>query len=721
MRISPEAEPGAKAIIHLHHADHGSLGKLELLVKGQHLVVAGEHPATRRNAEWWSTSDPDTKHRAPIVGPCIPLLATRAAVDAVVDRVLSALASIGVTYTRSKSEETSGAADSKPVPEDRAAPSTDLLLDVLRRMPNPATADRHAYTQVMLSVAGCIRAGKQLKTVTMDDEKQIVAEAAKWAARWEGPTPSSAAIEEAKIRSDFLKREVIYAGWPTLRNVATDLGVRDIRHKEAIREFEVMEPPEPVEEKPRGPLSIEECRAIDKGNRVEELVELEVVKVFAPAFKDLFKYDHDTKAWFIYDDAIGWRLDVTRRVEHLARLFVRGVRNIELRQWTANELRASGKIAFSTAVCRACASEPVMATRLDDWNADEDVLGIPGGYVDLRTGTVMPPQASDMIRFRTTVAPADTADCPLWRKFLAEMTNGDLELLAWTKRFCGYLLTGSIKEERLLFLFGPGGNGKGVFLKTIGMILGDYTYQCAAEFFNADSRINRQPQIAQMAAKRLVISSELEQGARLAETLLKDLSGNDFKIKGTALYAAAIEFELQAKIILVGNHAPKLRGVDEALMRRLDVLGCVFKPEKRDPNLKSKLQAEGPQILRWMVEGAVDWYQNGLGTCAAITRASAEYFETQDIMSEWIEECCDRGPGLEVSVLEARQNYNSWLRARRESTVNAKELEAQFFRKGIFRKTDNRGGFYEGLALQSAPEFVVNLDRTGEPEGLTIH
>jgi putative DNA primase/helicase len=65
------------------------------------------------------------------------------------------------------------------------------------------------------------------------------------------------------------------------------------------------------------------------------------------------------------------------------------------------------------------------------------------------------------------VTPAETTDCPLWLRFLHEASGGDAELVSYLQRFSGYLLTGDTREHALLFIYGPGGNGKSVFLNMV--------------------------------------------------------------------------------------------------------------------------------------------------------------------------------------------------------------------------------------------------------------
>jgi hypothetical protein len=225
LRIPHAEAAGSKHVAHLTHPVHGGLGKIELLTKGQQIVVSGIHNKTRKRMLWWRTDTPGTMLPAPIVGTHIPILTGRAAVDSLLDLVLTALGTIGITHTRSKTHDPDTAASNHTSPAEKAAPSVAALLEILQGLPNPASADRDVYLAVMHGTAGCIRAARTLTPkITRAEEDQVARAAAAWAARWESGTSSSEADEEAKFRADFLKADNIYAGWRTLVATATDLG-----------------------------------------------------------------------------------------------------------------------------------------------------------------------------------------------------------------------------------------------------------------------------------------------------------------------------------------------------------------------------------------------------------------------------------------------------------------------------------------------------------------
>ncbi len=94
------------------------------------------------------------------------------------------------------------------------------------------------------------------------------------------------------------------------------------------------------------------------------------------------------------------------------------------------------------------------------------------------------------------------------------------------------------------------------------------------------------------------------------------------------------------KLTIIGNHAPMLSSVDGALRRRFNIVPFLHKPEKPDHALERKLRAEWPGILRWMIDGCIDWRQNGLIRPPGVLNATENYFAEQDVLSQWLESEC---------------------------------------------------------------------------------
>jgi putative DNA primase/helicase len=236
------------------------------------------------------------------------------------------------------------------------------------------------------------------------------------------------------------------------------------------------------------------------------------------------------------------------------------------------------------------------------------------------------------------------------------VTDADENLIGFLQRFAGYCLTGLTSEHVLLFIYGPGRNGKGVFVNTLAAVMGDYAITAPMEFLL--SRYDRHPtEIARLKGARLVIAQETQKGRRWDETKLKVLTSSD-RLSGHFMRQDYFDFDPTHKLTITGNHKPGLSSVNEAIRRRL--LLTLFKtviPDP-DPDFAAKLVPEHPAILRWLVDGCLEWQREGLGVPEVVRKASEDYFANQDSLEQWLADCVDTNDPLAFTT--TRVLYASW-------------------------------------------------------------
>jgi putative DNA primase/helicase len=237
---------------------------------------------------------------------------------------------------------------------------------------------------------------------------------------------------------------------------------------------------------------------------------------------------------------------------------------------------------------------------------------------------------------------------------LNDATNGDAELIRYLQQIAGYVLTGATSEHVLFFIYGLGGNGKTVFLNTLTAILSEYAQTAAMDTFTA-SKYDRHPtDLAMLKGARLVTASETEEGRKWAEAKIKQMTGGD-PITARFMRRDYFTYQPEFKLVIIGNHKPCLDNVDDAMRRRLNIIPFTNKPSTPDPDLESKLREEWPAILRWMIEGCLDWQQNGFLRPNVVSDATSSYFEDQDLLGQWLNECCEPRANYKESPL-ARSN-----------------------------------------------------------------
>ncbi len=384
-----------------------------------------------------------------------------------------------------------------------------------------------------------------------------------------------------------------------------------------------------------------------------DLTEDGIALAFTAEHQDLLRFDHTRGAWFQWTGK-AWRQDETKLAFSWSRRICR--RLAKQADAEGKVLAIMAKAATAASVERFAQSDPALAVTSAIWDRDPFLLGTPGGTVDLRTGELREPASDDHITKLTAVAPALMPECPMWLAFLEQATNGDNGLIRFLRQWCGYCLTGDTREHALLFGYGSGGNGKGVFLNTVSRIMGEYARNAAMDTFTASATDKHPTDLAMLRGARLVTASETEEGRAWAEARIKALTGGD-TITARFMRQDFFEYVPHFKLTIIGNHKPVLKNVDDAARRRFNVVPFVHKPAKPDLQLEHKLKAEWPAILRWMIEGCLDWQMHGLVRPDVVKNATADYFSEQDTVNQWVTEFCTVGV-TESDTLDSL--FKSW-------------------------------------------------------------
>jgi putative DNA primase/helicase len=284
----------------------------------------------------------------------------------------------------------------------------------------------------------------------------------------------------------------------------------------------------------------------------------------------------------------------------------------------------------------------------------------------------------------------------------ARRDRGDVDMIRFVQQWVGYSLTGDTREHALVFVYGDGGTGKSTFLNSVAGILGDYHRKTPIDTFT-ESKFDRHPaDIAALLGARLVTASETEQGRHWAQSRIKELTGGE-AITARFMRQDFFTFLPQFKLTITGNYKPALRNIGEAERRRINIIPFTRKPEKPDHQLEVKLRAEWPAILRWMIEGCLDWQSNGLMRPDSVKLATEQYFDDQDMFSEWLGDACDVTIGNEHLWEKSSMLFEAWSAYAQKSGVKSGSAVAfaeEMVRRGFTKKKANHGARWEGLRLK---------------------
>lgn len=327
------------------------------------------------------------------------------------------------------------------------------------------------------------------------------------------------------------------------------------------------------------------------------------------------------------------------------------------------------------------------------------LLNTPGGVIDLTSFETKPCSPDYYFTKSTSVSLSENAQCPLWLRFLDDIFNGNKELIDYIQKACGYSLSGMTDEQCAFFCYGTGRNGKTTFLDIIRCIAGDYASNIQPETLmikgNANNGANSD--IARLKGARFVTSVEPNEGLRLNEGLIKQLTGDDV-VTARKLYGEEFEFKPEFKLWMATNHKPVIRGTDTGIWRRIHLIPFTVQiPENKiDRKLKDKLMNEAEGIFRWCLEGLKKYNSEGLKKPEAVIRATSEYRHEMDVVSRFLEEATEECFAGTVKACDLYRNYTNWCRENGElqlsNTKFGKELCQRFER---MKRPD--GLYYCGL------------------------
>lgn len=406
------------------------------------------------------------------------------------------------------------------------------------------------------------------------------------------------------------------------------------------------------------------------------------------------------------------------RIDELSAVITADRRNSDARQKRHELISQTSRISNDSttrAVVRIAKRHPTLAAEAHDFDADPYVLNCANGTIDLRNATLRPHRREDRITHRAPIAFDPDATCPTWHRVLDDVFCGDLELTEWFHRAVGYSITGDTSAQQLFFLYGSGSNGKSTVTNTLRELLGPGLFEkvkAAALMASATAGHAATPEVAKLRGARVALASELP-ASRFDEATIKDIVGED-DITARYLNANPITFRPTHKLWMFGNHRPSIAGTDDGIWRRMKLVpfNARFEGDAVLPDLPLRLAAEMPGILAWAVAGAVEWQrsgggQAGLGRCAAVDDATADYRSETDTIGEFISEMCVVAPDREIRARDLYRVYKIWASDSGHGVQSMTRFGLQLEDRG-FTKRRSDGIIRVGIDLNSSAKHHLS-------------
>jgi len=318
----------------------------------------------------------------------------------------------------------------------------------------------------------------------------------------------------------------------------------------------------------------------------------------------------------------------------------------------------------------------------------------------------------------------DPKTAPNFWAFLCRIQPKE-SLRGFLQRWFGYNILGLTSEQKLVFFYGIGRNGKSTLVDVVARILGDYATTLPIESLTgADQRkgADATPDLVRLPGARMVRASEPEEGVKLKEALIKALTGGE-EVLIRRMREEFVSITPEFKLTISGNHKPAVRGTDDGIWRRLLLVPFEeqIPKDQIDPALPAKLWAERDEIFAWMVEGALRWLDGGLQEPEEVLEATKEFREERDFVARFFDRVCQVTGEEEdrVSAAELVAAFNFWLRDNGEATWGERAV-SNALRKAVgppptYRNAQGRAIgvfksskiFYTGLRLE--PDFQMRF------------
>lgn len=426
---------------------------------------------------------------------------------------------------------------------------------------------------------------------------------------------------------------------------------------------------------------------------------------------DKVRYNNTNHRWYIWNGKI-WQRDDRQAIYELVRDTSQRTKKILMNYTDTAQtdalLKGISKLQNNYTqdmMLRQAQSFSEISCTETDFDKDSNVFNVLNGTIRFTdTGyTFTEHKKEDMLTQLIEIEFNSNAVCPKWQKFLDDIFSGNTEMISYVQRAIGYTLSGSTSENCLLFMYGGGSNGKSTFAEVLRNLFGVYHRKADASLITVKNNDSNTNDRARLKGARLVILSEIEQGRRLNESLVKDLTGGDV-ISARFLHQEFFEYIPQFVLWLYGNHKPVFRGQDDGIKRRMRLIP--FRKQFAGEEKKTReeiiipILKEISGILLWALHGYEEWKAKGLKEPEQILNATAEYIDEMDTVKQFINQCCQIVNGSKCLGKKLYELYQVWMKENGEGAVTKqKDFYNSLVSKGFEKYLTGGAVTFKGISL----------------------
>lgn len=434
-------------------------------------------------------------------------------------------------------------------------------------------------------------------------------------------------------------------------------------------------------------------------------------------FEGTLRYCWERKLWLVWNNKI-WEWDMGAKIMQLATKTVRSIYHEaadepddKKRKELADHAKRSENHQRLEAMIKQAKARPGILVEVEELDKDAWLLNCNNGTINLKTGNLQPHDKRDFITMLVPLDYVPEARSDEWDNFLAMIFEKKESLISYVQKALGYSLTGSQAEQAIFFCHGGGWNGKSTLLGAVTDIFGPYSQEIEPEAFMVKKYSSGGPNesIADLYRKRLVCSTEVEEGQKLSVTLIKRMTGGE-RLRHERKWEHGFNFLPSYKLWLSGNHEPRITDTTNSFWNRLKRIPfkVSISEQKRIKDYRHILSGGyGEAILAWLVKGCIQWQKQGLGEPPEVLEAIKKYREDQDILLEFLNENCGHQPSATITVADLYKAYKRWCDETLSYFLGKKTFGDRLKEKG-FTSTSGTGNkaTWTGIRLLTDEEKV---------------
>lgn len=343
---------------------------------------------------------------------------------------------------------------------------------------------------------------------------------------------------------------------------------------------------------------------------------------------------------------------------------------------------------------------PEIISSSSEFDTHHNLLNVKNGIVDLKTGEMVAHDPNYKITNISNVDYDPDAQSDEWDLFINNITENNEELKKYLQVIIGYAATGETAEQIIVILVGNGSNGKSKFLSIIQNVLGMYAKATPTETLmkNNISRINTDE--ARLKGARFVVATEIDDEQKLDEAKVKRLTGND-QIAARFMRQDFFEFTPEFLIFMAVNFLP-IVSASESMFRRIVVIpfNAKFSNETLNKNIQEELLENPEAILKWIVDGAVEYYKNGIPYCKEVNETISNYYKSADVIGRFLaDETKSHDSTYKVAVSTLYAAYQGWAKKNGEEELAINKFGSLMKNKGFTQGHSGSIRHWNGLNL----------------------